>query len=256
MDRFHRAGDGGHQRRNGNAHRLSRLQITGIGIAVILLQPHMRIIGQRGNLLILGNRVAGIQCSHFHQFSSVSCRQIQTGNVLAQGVELFLIALHILARLFHRRTGCLRINGKQRCSGGNLLAFADQHLLYGTGRGQGDGLALLCFGQTAAFHRGGNGSVLNYVRHYSGCLLSFSSKHFEQPDGNCHQHHKCNNPTDGLASLLPGHRIPFLPQRALLGNLLLENRSGFRLLHGQVLFFHDFRHDRFSSSLLIRHELY
>ena len=256
MNRLYGTRNGGHQGGNGNIHRLSRLQIPGIGIAVILLQAHMRIIGQGGNLLILGNRVAGIQRRHFHQFSGIPGRQIQAGNVLAQSVELLLIALYILARFFHSRTGCLRINGKQRRSGSNLLTLADQHLLYGTGRGQGNGLTLFRLCQTAAFHGGGNGPVLDDIRHHSGCLFSLSSKHFEQPNGNCHQYHKRNNPANGLAPLFSGHGVPFLAQRALFGNLLLENRSGFRLLHGQVLFFHDFRHDRFSSSLLIRHELY
>ncbi|CAN4021147.1 Gamma-glutamyl-gamma-aminobutyrate hydrolase family protein, partial [Dysosmobacter welbionis] len=117
VDRLHRAGNGGHQGRDRNIHRLSHLQVARIGVAVILLQPQTGIVGEDRHLLALGDGITGIQRHGLHQLAGIAGGEIQSCDVFLGLGELFLIALHIAPGLLHGGLCRRRVDGEQRRAG-------------------------------------------------------------------------------------------------------------------------------------------
>ena len=242
MYRFHRTLHRGHQGRNGHLHRLALFQFPGVGVAVILLQPHFGVIRQRGYLSSLADLIAGVQRHHIHQLPGIGGGQIQPRNVFLQGVDLLLIALHLVAGLLHLGGGVGRVNGKQGIPLLYVLALLHEHVHHGTGRGQADGLAVLGLHQTAAVHHGADGAV------FHRCGTSFAAGAAAFPSEV--QHTACNQGDhDHQRNDPPDHAPPFLFAYRAFFCLLRRFRRGrdgsFR--RGQLLlFFHDLCHVIFS----------
>ncbi|MPM76632.1 hypothetical protein SDC9_123631 [bioreactor metagenome] len=172
------AGDIPHQRGNGHVGALSHTDVALIGVAVILLKLHRAVIHQRGHLCAFTDVLAHVQLHDVLQLPGERRGQIQARDILLHGAKLLLIAVHILPGLLHSGTGRLGIDDEERRSRRNLLALGDENLLHGAGGGQGDGLALLGFGNTAALHGGGDGVVHHRVLHYLCLRLRAAAQDF------------------------------------------------------------------------------
>ena len=245
MYRLHSAGDCGHQSGDGDLHLLPYIQITGIGIAIILLQAHFRVVIELRHNGPLGNLLTGIQFRCIlsqHNLTGVRRRQVQPRDILLQGGKLLFIARDIRARFIHSCTRRRRVYRKQRVPCRYLLSLCHKYLRHGTGSGDGNGLAVLCAGHTAALHCGSNRAVLHLRGHDLGLRLApRAAKDFVQ-----HQACRCQNrqndyPADQTPPLFSRHILPFLFQGGLF-----RFRLRFQLRGKLFLSFHDFRHDHFS----------
>ena len=195
VDCLHGALHGGHQRRDGDLHLLPRLQLPGVGVAVILLQTHPGIVREDGDLGALANLVAGVQCHNIHQFSGVGRRKIQPRNVLLQRIDLLLIALNLIAGLLDLRGSIGGINGKQGVPLLHFLSLLHEYIHHRARSGQADGFAGLGLYQTAAVHLGADGTV----GHHGGAHLAAAALLFEEFHAACDQgghDHQRNDPPD------------------------------------------------------------
>ena len=187
---LHRTLHRGHQSRDGYINLLPRLQLTGIGVAVILLQTHFRVVRQRGDLGALGNLIAGVQRHHIHQLTGIGGGQVQTRNVLLQRIDLLLVALYLVPGLLDLCGGVGGIDGEQRSPLLHPLALLHEYIHHRTGGGQRDGLAVLGLHQTAALHHGADGAV----GHHSGADLAAAAVLFGKVAhaAHCHRRNDCD----------------------------------------------------------------
>ena len=262
MDRLHRAGNGGHQGRDRNIHRLSHLQVARIGVAVILLQPQTGIVGEDRHLLALGDGITGIQRHGLHQLAGIAGGEIQSCDVFLGLGELFLIALHIAPGLLHGGLCRRRVDGEQRRAGSHRLTFRHQHIHHCADSGDGDCLTVLGLGQAAALDRGGDGTVLHNVGDHLSLIAALAAQHFQQHHRSDHQQQCQYAQADDPAPLLPRDRLP--PGLQVYARLRGGGAVRRRLLHrrsGRFLFYilqvFDFSHGMYSSSCSSQmHQLY
>ena len=251
MDRLHPAGDGGHQGRDGDVHRLSHLQVPGIGVAVILLQPQAGVVRQDRHLLALADGIAGIQRHGLHQLSGVAGGEVQSRDVLLGLGELLLIALHIAPGLLHGGLRRRRVDGEQRRAGGDLVTLRHQHIRHRAHRGDGDGLTALGLDQPAALDGGGDGTILHHIGDHLALSAAASSQDLQQHCRDHQQGQDQNAQADEPAPRFPRDGLPpRLPPRRGGGGAvrrdLLHRRSGLFLL--QLFQVFDFSHGMYSSS--------
>ena len=239
MYALHGAAEGSHEGRNGDGGRLPRLDLPGVGIGEVLGQAHLGVVHQGGHLLALGNGVAGLLLRHVQELAAVGGGEVQARDVLAETVQLLLIALHLGAGGLHRGLGRRGVDGEEGLARRHHVALRHQHIQHGAGGGEGQGLAALGFHGAGARHLGGDGAVLHHFRaHVLAAAAALAAQQLPRGEGRRQQHRHDDEGADSLAALLLAEGLPLRRRRSRLG---LE---GVVSLQHRIL---DFRH----SSILL-----
>ena len=229
FNRGHEAGE-----RNGHGHAF--VDRIGIGIAVILLQTHLRIVGKRCHLAA-ADLIARLIAYNIDDLAGIGHGEIEARDVLIGGGKLLFKALHAVARGLHRRFRTGRIDGEQGITRGDSLALGNEHVEHRTGGRKRKRFARLGLGDAAALHHGGDRAVTDDVGHHFAfaAAAAFLAAEFECGKNERNDQNKRNDA---------------LPDGFFL--LFLHKRSGGRsrrrgLLHAFFLLFQYFVHGNFLS---------
>ena len=237
MYALHGAAEGGHQGRDGDGGRLPRLDLPGVGVGEVLGQAHLGVVHQGRHLLALGDGVAGLLLHHVQELAAVGGGEIQARDVLAEAVQLLLIALHLGPGGLHRGLGRRGVDGEEGLPRRHQVALGDHHVQHGAGGGEQKGLAVAGLHGAGALHLGGDGAVLHGLHADVPAAAVLAAQQLPGGEGRRQQHHDDGNGADALAALL-------LAEGLLLRSPCLRRRGcfspeGIVVLPDLIL---DFRH--------------